>query len=195
MKQDHTALRFGLLRAMPTSAPRFPPGPADHSLFDVWGESTPRYKVAVEVEGKIIEGYLSASEIDGLDEFDRIRRDATWVDTTQFSGAQIRLIRRGPAIALPRESRNRPRNSSKPGSPAKALEMLSARAGQEERSYVAGAWPASRLGVTTIAAALSNTGAARSTLQPESGSLESLLRRVERETQSDQSTDKLSACA
>jgi hypothetical protein len=44
---------------------------------------TPCYKVAADVGGRQMEGYLSAAAIEGLDTFDKSRRDAAWITTTE----------------------------------------------------------------------------------------------------------------
>ena len=49
--------------------------------YSISGESQPCYKVSVEVDGTAVEGYLPASAIAGLDDFDQARRQAVWLDT------------------------------------------------------------------------------------------------------------------
>src|ERR1700735_3085761 len=44
------------------------------------GESFPCYKVTVETGGKTLDGFLPASAISGLDEFEKGLRDASWPD-------------------------------------------------------------------------------------------------------------------
>ena len=51
------------------------------------GESTPCYKVSAETGGKTIEGFLPASAITGLDEFEKGLRDASWADAMQVLGS------------------------------------------------------------------------------------------------------------
>jgi hypothetical protein len=51
------------------------------------GESVPCYKIAVDVGGRQIDGYLPASAIDGLDTFDKSRKDAAWVTTSEALNA------------------------------------------------------------------------------------------------------------
>src|ERR1035438_9121226 len=48
---------------------------------------TPCYKVAADMEGRQIEGYLPAAAIEGLDTFDKGRRDAAWITTTEALSA------------------------------------------------------------------------------------------------------------
>lgn len=49
-------------------------------LYSLAGEAVPCYKVNVEVEGKTVSGYLPASSMDGIDSFDKGRRDAAWLE-------------------------------------------------------------------------------------------------------------------
>jgi tetratricopeptide (TPR) repeat protein len=51
------------------------------------GENIPCYKVTVETEGKTLEGFLPASAISGLDEFEKGLRDAGWSDPAQMVSA------------------------------------------------------------------------------------------------------------
>ena len=71
--------------------------------YSISGESEPCYKVSVQVDGKTLDGSLSASAITGLEDFDKDRRQAVWLDT--------------PLPAVP-ASAALPRLRSSPGSPA-----------------------------------------------------------------------------
>src|SRR5271167_274547 len=51
------------------------------------GESVPCYKVAVETGGKTLEGFLPASAISGLDEFEKGLREASWSDPARMLSA------------------------------------------------------------------------------------------------------------
>src|SRR5580704_15243569 len=48
------------------------------------GETIPCYKVTVETGGKTLDGFLPASAISGLDEFEKGLRDAGWSDPAQM---------------------------------------------------------------------------------------------------------------
>jgi len=48
--------------------------------YSISGESQPCYKISVEVAGKTLEGYLPASAIGGLEDFNQARRQAVWLD-------------------------------------------------------------------------------------------------------------------
>src|SRR5450432_633690 len=55
--------------------------------YSLAGETTPCYKVAVEHNGKTLEGYLPGSAIEGLDDFDKGRRDANVLDLARVMSA------------------------------------------------------------------------------------------------------------
>ncbi len=55
--------------------------------YSLAGAETACYKVAVDSGGKTIEGYLLATSINGLEDFDKARRDAAWLDMTQVMGS------------------------------------------------------------------------------------------------------------
>src|SRR5579863_7139953 len=55
--------------------------------YSLAGESTPCYKVAALVDGKTIDGYLPASSITGLEDFEKGLKDAAWVEASQVIGA------------------------------------------------------------------------------------------------------------
>jgi len=80
VKDGPTPLRAG---CSPDAAAltSLPAGAAVTIRYSISGESQPCYKVAVEVAGKSLEGYLPASAIGGLEDFDQARRQAVWLDT------------------------------------------------------------------------------------------------------------------
>ena len=49
--------------------------------YSISGESQPCYKVSAQLEGKILEGYLPSSAISNLEDFDQSRHQAVWLDT------------------------------------------------------------------------------------------------------------------
>jgi hypothetical protein len=51
------------------------------------GESVPCYKVTVEIAGKTLDGFMPASAIAGLDEFEKGLRDAPWPDPAKVIGS------------------------------------------------------------------------------------------------------------
>jgi hypothetical protein len=156
------------------------------------GESVPCYKVSVQDGGKTVEGYLAASAMVGLEDFEKGRRDAAWLDTAQVmaairsSSAPLSSLKAGAGTQSLAERASQLIETSQPG---KALELLE----PEIRSRkdpglmaLAGvaAWRAddSHRALELWRGSLD--------MQPNR-ELETLYRRVERETKGDQSTDKL----
>jgi hypothetical protein len=96
--------------------------------YSISGESQPCYKVSVEVNGKPLEGYLPASAIAGLDDFDQARRQAAWLDaatvvsTIRASTAlpSLRGAARGGLDGLAQNAADLIESSR----PQKALELL-----------------------------------------------------------------------
>ena len=86
VKDDNTALRRGCYPDSDTVA-TLPKGTAVVMRYALAGEAVPCYKVAAEVGGKKVEGYLIAPMIEGLETFDKARRDATWLDLSQIMGS------------------------------------------------------------------------------------------------------------
>ncbi len=186
VKSDHTALRSGCDEGAGTVATLSAGAPVT-IRFALSGSETPCYKVAVEQNGRIVEGYLPASEIDGLDQFDQQRREAAIVD--QSAAGVNEMTSAIPAIApksAPAREAARLIESSRP---SKALELLRP---ELERSRdpnlfaLAGlaAWRAdqARLALDYWKTSLE--------LKPDA-SLEQAYRRVLRETAGDQSTERL----
>lgn len=62
--------------------------------FALAGESVPCYKVTVEAAGKSLNGYLPASAISGLEDFEKGLRDAAWPEAQQ-------VMRAATAAAMP----------------------------------------------------------------------------------------------
>src|SRR4029078_4009315 len=83
---DNTALRSGCSGDAPLVA-TLPAGTPIQLRYALSGESVPCYKIAAAVGGRQIDGYLPAAAIDGLDSFDKGRRDAAWVTTSEVLNA------------------------------------------------------------------------------------------------------------
>lgn len=83
VKQDRTALRTG---CYPDSDPiiTLDKGTALKIQSSRSGETEQCYKVLAEVNGKKVEGFLTASLIEDLEEFDKARRSAAWIDVKQI---------------------------------------------------------------------------------------------------------------
>src|SRR5436190_16261507 len=79
IKDGPTPLRAGC-SADAAALTSLPAGAAVTIRYSISGESQPCYKVSVEVAGKSLEGYLPASAIGGLEDFDQARRQAVWLD-------------------------------------------------------------------------------------------------------------------
>lgn len=77
VKNDNTALRSGCADDAPV-IDRLTAGAPVKLRFALSGEKVPCYKVAVEVGGRQIEGYLPVTAMVGLDSFDKARKEAAW---------------------------------------------------------------------------------------------------------------------
>jgi hypothetical protein len=94
VKDGPTSLRAGCSSDAPALT-SLPAGAPVTIRYSISGESQPCYKVSVEAGGKSLEGYLPASAIGGLEDFDQARRQAVWLDTATV----VRSI--GATTALP----------------------------------------------------------------------------------------------
>ncbi len=182
VKQDHTPLRTGCASDTDIVA-TLPSGAPVTIRYALSGEATPCYKVAVEQDGKTVEGYLSSTQIEGLDEFDQKRRDASWLESSQVMASLPALAHAQPGIAA---EASRLIEASQP---AKALQLLDPELRKNKDPNLlalAGiaAWRAddSRKALDYWRTSLS--------LAPNKD-LERIFLRVERETKGDQSSDKL----
>lgn len=86
VKEDSTALRSGCADDAPVMQ-QLAAGAPIKLRFALSGEKVPCYKVAVEVGGRQIEGYLPATAIAGLDSFDKGRKEAAWVTVNEALNA------------------------------------------------------------------------------------------------------------
>ena len=86
VKEPHAQLRSGCYSDSEPVA-TLEAGVAVTIRYSLAGAETACYKVAVDSGGKIIEGYLLATSINGLEDFDKARRDAAWLDMTQVMGS------------------------------------------------------------------------------------------------------------
>ena len=94
VKENNTVLRSGCAGDAPAVESLAARTPLK-LRYALSGESVPCYKVAAEVGGRQIDGYLPAAAIEGLDSFDKDRRDASWVTTSEALNA----IRDTPPLA------------------------------------------------------------------------------------------------
>src|SRR5579871_5375063 len=105
VKTDRTSLRDGCSVDESVIA-TLPAGTPLTIRFALSGESVPCYKVTAETDGKKFEGYLPASAIDGLEEFDKARKvprgwmrrnsSARWITPPRFRRSRMRRKARRP---------------------------------------------------------------------------------------------------
>src|SRR5437660_12813276 len=116
VKEDHAELRAGC--AVDSSVVATLPAGASLTIrFALAGGSTPCYKVASEIGGRTVEGYLPAGAIAGLEEFEKGRREAPWLETAQVMSA-IHTSEPLPSLA------GQVMNLIDTSQPAKALALL-----------------------------------------------------------------------
>jgi hypothetical protein len=153
------------------------------------GESVPCYKVTVEIGGKTLEGFMPASAIAGLDEFEKGLREASWPDPEKVLGSIKAAAQQMTSLGGATLANTQAAALIESSQPGKALELL------ENELRV-------KNDPTTLA--LAGVAAWRSDdpqralvywknsldMQPNPD-LERLYRRVEKEATGDQSTAKL----
>jgi hypothetical protein len=190
VKEDHAPLRTGC--AVDSDAVASLPAGAPLTIqYALSGQSTPCYKVAVQADGKTVEGYLAADAIDGLDEFEKGRREAAWLDTAQVMTA-VRSSVETPALTITGGTQALAGEVIKlieTGQPTKALALLEPEIRKRPDSGL--------LALAGVAAWRGDESRRalefwRSSLDlAPNPDIENLYRRVERETKGDQSTEKL----
>lgn len=187
VKQDGTHLRSGCAADEETVA-TLASGTSVTIRYALAGESTPCYKVTVDSGGKTVQGYLSASELEGLDQFDQGRREAARVDINQVMRA-IQATAPAASPGTPKGLAQQAQQLIEAGQPARALDLL--------QPLTRGTKDPGLLALAGVAAWKSDD--ARHALEywrasvdlspnPE---LEILIHRVEREAKADQSAGKL----
>ena len=161
--------------------------------YSISGESQPCYKISVEVAGKTLEGYLPASAIGGLEDFNQARRQAVWLDAATVvesirSSAALPSLRGGSlqdADGVAQQAVNLIDASQ----PQKALKLLQPQLKTHRDPTL--------LAIAGVAAWRADDSKQaleywRASLEiapiPE---VEKLYRQVERETKGDQSNDRL----
>ncbi|HEY1756668.1 MAG TPA: hypothetical protein VGG72_14940 [Bryobacteraceae bacterium] len=190
VRQDQAALRSGCDTGSETIA-SLPAGTDVTIKFVLSGDATPCYKIAAIVGGKEVGGYLAASALEGLDDFQRGLRDATWIGATQVMSVVRPPAASGKVAVNPLASplANQAADLLESGRPEKALELIepAARSGKDPGLLAlagAAAWRADDTGKAL--------GYWRESLdlQPNPA-LESLYKRVEKENKNDQSSERL----
>jgi hypothetical protein len=157
------------------------------------GESIPCYKVAVEVDGKKVEGYLPGSMIDGLDTFDKARRDAAWLDMSQIMGAIKNTAERSASSSLSAGATGPVAYQAslllEASQPGKALELLEAELKKRRDPGLLTLAGVAAWRSDAVPKALEYWRASLD-LQPNA-ELEAMYKRVEREKNGDKSGDRL----
>ena len=153
------------------------------------GEAVPCYKVTVETGGKTLEGFLPASAIAGLDEFEKGLRDASWPDPEKVLGSIRAAAQQMPSLSTASLASSQAAALLDASQPAKALELLE----NELRKKT----DPTMLALAGVAAWRSDDPQRalvywkNSLAMQPNPDLEKLYRRVEKETTGDQSTAKL----
>jgi len=123
VKQPGTALRDGC------SADDFAIATLDAGApviirYALAGETVPCYKVAVQTGGKTLEGFMPASAIAGLDEFEKGLRDASWLDPEKVLVSITTAAQKMPSLAGVTLANSQAAALIESSQPAKALELL-----------------------------------------------------------------------
>jgi hypothetical protein len=92
--------------------------------FALAGEAVPCYKVTVETGGKTLEGYMPASAIAGLDEFEKGLRDASWPDPVKVLGSIKAAAEQMPSLGGATLANSQAAALIESSQPVKALELL-----------------------------------------------------------------------
>ena len=189
VKDGPTPLRSGcspdarVLASLPAGAPVT-------IKYSINGETGLCYKVAVEVDGKTLEGSLPSSAIGETEDFDQARRQAVWMDTPLIvnairASAALPSLRGTAATGIAQKASDLITSSR----PQKALELLEPELKiRRDPGLLAlaglAAWRSddSRQALEYLRASLDIVPS------PE---VEKLYRQVERESKNDQSNDRL----
>ena len=191
VKTDQTPLKSGCDDDAGVVA-TLPAGAQAEVRFALTGEATPCYKVRVTVNGRAMDGYLPGTALANLDEFDRKRRDAAWLDAAQVMGAAkaIHSPVAGITSAGGDSATRKAVQLIEENQPAKALEILGDSLKQHKRDP-------SLLAVAGVAAWRSDDSRQALEYWKESLDLQPnddlarLYKRVQREVSSDTSNEKL----
>lgn len=188
VKQPSTPLRDGCSEDSDVLA-NLDAGAPVKIRYALAGESVPCYKVSVDAGGKTLEGFLPASAIAGLDEFEKGLRDASWSDASQMLGAIRSAAQKMPSLAGANTVGTQAADLIASSQPAKALELLENELRKKSDPNL--------LALAGVAAWRSDDPQRaliywKNSLDLEPNpDLDRLYRRVEKETAGDQSTAKL----
>jgi hypothetical protein len=164
-------------------------GAAVKIRYALAGETVPCYKVAIETGGKTLEGFLPASAISGLDEFEKGLRDATWPDASKMLVAIKTAAEQMPSLGGITAASSQASALIESSQPGKALELLEneLRKKSDPTMLALAGLAAWRSDDPQRALVYWKNSLA---MQPNLD-LERLYHRVEKETAADQSTAKL----
>jgi hypothetical protein len=124
IKVDHAQLRSGCYSDS-TVVATLEKGVPLSIRYAMAGDNATCYKIAVKTNAQTIEGYLSATDIDGIDDFDKARRDAAWLDMAQVMGAlRSGMPSLSKGISGSGSTTSRAADLIEASQPAKALEIL-----------------------------------------------------------------------
>src|SRR5580698_1709695 len=123
VKQPYTPLRDGCSTDAEVVA-TLDAGAPLKIRYALAGESTPCYKVTVEVAGKTLDGFMPASAIAGLDEFEKGLRDASWPDPEKVIGSIKAAAQQMPSLAGATLANTQAAALIESSQPGKALELL-----------------------------------------------------------------------
>jgi hypothetical protein len=188
VKTDQTPLRSGCSVDEDVVA-TLPAGATLTIRFALSGESVPCYKVTAEAGGKTFDGYLPASAIDGVEEFDRRRKGARWLDAAELLGAVDNSAPLPSLVNAPKGPIADAARLLETSQPARALEILEGELRKKKDP--------SLLALAGVAAWRSDDPRQaiaywRSSVAMEPNpEIDKLIARVERERKGDLSTQKL----
>jgi len=98
VKEDGAYLRAGCSDSAESIA-GLPQGTAIRIRYALAGAATPCYAVTAEVDGKKVQGYLSAGSLAGLEEFDAARRRASAATLPVVTKGQVEQIRESVTVS------------------------------------------------------------------------------------------------
>lgn len=122
VRQPATPLRDGCSAEADTVA-SLDAGALVKIRYAMAGETIYCYRVTVETGGKTLDGFLPASAISGLDDFEKGLRDAGWSDPAQMLSA-IRVSATMPSLGAPTAASSQAAALIEASQPSKALELL-----------------------------------------------------------------------
>ncbi|MDQ2945371.1 MAG: hypothetical protein M3Y27_05420, partial [Acidobacteriota bacterium] len=121
IKPDHTAVRLGCSADDVVTA-SIPVGTPVELRFSV-SDGSDCFKIAATVDGKRVEGYVSGTALNGLDQFERERRSAPDTATIQII-QPFEMIRKAGSARSTDPVFGRATKLLEANQPGKALELL-----------------------------------------------------------------------